>query len=202
MTSAAYSQKLFKSQGILSGIIARKDAAASRLSASRERQKNVDAAQAFLQKVAQDTQSQLKYHINDLVNMALSACFPDEYDFDINFEIKRGKTEAELQFIKDGYPVDPMGASGGGCVDLAAFALRIAAWTLDQTNNTLILDEPFKWIDAERRPRAIEILKEISRRLKIQFIIVTHDEKIVDAADRVFEVRLINKVSQITVKNQ
>lgn len=159
----------------------------------------IDKAQAFIQTVAQQTQEQLRYHIEDIVQLCLDTCFPDEYKFQIIFEIKRGKTEARLCFVKDGYEVSPMDAAGGGVVDLAAFALRIAAWSLGKSDNTIVLDEPFRFLSKDLQPQAGEILQELSRKLGIQFLIVTHVHDIVDAADRVFEVSLKNKISQVRV---
>ena len=138
----------------------------------------IDKAQAFIQIVAQQTQEQLRYHIEDIVQLCLDTCFPDEYQFKIIFEIKRGKTEARLCFVKDGHEINPMDASGGGVVDLAAFALRIAAWSLGKSDNTIVLDEPFRFLSKDLQPRAGEILQELSRKLGIQYIIVTHNPPI------------------------
>jgi len=101
-------------------------------------------AQKVIQTVAQDTQNKLKFHIQDIVQLALDTCYPEVYKFCVDFEIKRGKTEAKLFFLKDGEEINPIEAAGGGVVDLAAFALRIAAWSLGKSDNTIVLDEPFK----------------------------------------------------------
>jgi hypothetical protein len=99
-----------------------------------KRLKYLEQAQVFLQKVAQDTQEQLKIHIEDIVQLALDAIFPDKYTFEIQFNIAYGKTTAELVFIskQSGHIVDPMIASGGGVVDVCSFALRLACWTLSR----------------------------------------------------------------------
>jgi DNA repair exonuclease SbcCD ATPase subunit len=149
---------------------------------------NLEKAQIFLQNVAKETQEQLKFHINDIVNLALSTCFPNEYEFSVDFQIKRGKTEASLSFIKNGNVVDPMEASGGGVVDLASFALRVSAWSISKTRNTIILDEPFRFLSKDLIPYAGEILKKLSKHLKLQIIMVTHIKEIIDTSDKVFEV--------------
>lgn len=163
--------------------------------------KMVEEAQAFLQKIAQETQSQLKYQIEDVVNLALETCFPNEYEFQILFEIKYGKTVADLVFLskKTGREIDPMNASGGGVIDLTAFALRIACYALEQgTDNVIILDEPFRFLSRDLQNRAGEILKTLSERMGIQIIMVTHIGEIIDVADKVFEVKKNNKgISQI-----
>jgi DNA repair exonuclease SbcCD ATPase subunit len=172
----------------------------------REEQGNTDMialeqALVFVQDVAQKTQSQLGNHIQDVVNTALETCFPGEYQFQLVFEIKRNKTEARLVFMKNGYEINPMEASGGGVVDVASFALRIAAWSLGKTNNTICLDEPMKFLSRDLQPRAGEILQEISRKLGIQFIMVSHVSDIIESADRVFEIYL-NKGGKSMIKRQ
>lgn len=154
--------------------------------------KLLEQAQAFLQKVAQDTQSQLKFQIEDIVNLALETCFPNEYEFQLQFNIARGKTDAELVFLsqKTGRPIDPMNASGGGVVDLTAFALRIASYALEQgVDNVIILDEPFRFISRDLQARAGEILKSLSTKLGLQIVMVTHIGQMIDVADKVFEVK-------------
>lgn len=154
--------------------------------------KLLEQAQAFLQKVAQDTQSQLKFQIEDIVNLALETCFPNEYEFQLQFNIARGKTDAELVFLsqKTGRPIDPMNASGGGVVDLTAFALRIASYALEQgVDNVIILDEPFRFISRDLQARAGEILRSLSTKLGLQILMVTHIGQMIDVADKVFEVK-------------
>ena len=152
-----------------------------------------EEALAFVQEVAQRTQQQLVIHIEDVVNTALDTCFPGEYQFQLKFEIKRNKTEARLVFLKNGYEIEPIEASGGGVVDVASFALRIAAWSLGKTRNTICLDEPMKFLSRDLQPRAGEILSEISKKLNIQFIMVSHVADIIQSADRVFEISLNSK---------
>ena len=156
------------------------------------RMKRLEDAQTFLQKVAQETQEHLKFKIEDIVNLALETCFPNEYTFQLNFNISRGKTEAELVFLSQSSdrPIDPMNASGGGVVDIACFALRIASYVLEQgIDNVIVLDEPMKFVSKDLLDSAGEILKVLSTKLGLQIIMVTHENKFIDIADKVFEVK-------------
>lgn len=153
-----------------------------------EKRDNLEKAQIFLQKVATDTQNQLRVHIQSLMQMCLDMFWQGEIDFDLEFESKRGKSECRLVFLVDGEEVNPMDADGGGLVDIAAFGLRICAWTLGTTRNTIVLDEPMKNLSAEHRGQASQLLKEISEKLGIQFILVTHEPEIAEVADRAFRV--------------
>jgi len=159
---------------------------------------NLEKAQAFIQGVARDTQEHLRFHIENIVQLGLDSCFPGKYKFQLIFEIKRGQTEARLVFVNAaGHEVSPMDANGGGVVDVAAFALRIAAWTLGKTDNLIVLDEPFRFLSRDLRPRAAAIMSELSKRLNLQFIVVTHDADIVEVADRVFTVTQAEGVSGV-----
>lgn len=164
----------------------------------------LEEAQAFLQKVANDTQEHLKFQIEDIVNLALETCFPNEYEFSIVFVIKAGRTEANLSFIskRTGREIDPMNASGGGVVDLTAFALRIASYALDSDcDNVIILDEPFRFLSRDLQNRAGEILKKLSEKMDLQIIMVSHIGEIIDIADRTFEVKKDSEgISRVTVR--
>lgn len=161
-------------------------------------------AQAFLQDVAQKTQSKLKLQIEDIVNLALETCFPNEYEFRIDFNVSRGKTEAELIFLSKltGNKIDPMNASGGGVVDLTSFALRIACYTLQYNiNNVIVLDEPFRFISRDLQDKASQILKSLSQKLGLQIIMVTHIPELVNVADKIFEVKKIDGISKVKSYN-
>ena len=158
----------------------------------KHKQELLEQTQAFLQDIAQKTQSKLKLQIEDIVNMTLDTCFPGEFIFQIQFNISRGKTEAELVFLsqKTNRPVDPMNASGGGVVDVVAFGLRIASYVLERNiNNVIILDEPFRFLSRDLQENAGEVLKKLSEKLGIQIIMITHIEQMESIADKTFYVK-------------
>lgn len=190
MTLEQYKRKIQQLQGKKQLLEEQHRAAVVRLKDLTADQVALEESQAFLQDVAKRTQERLKVHVEDTVQLAIDTCFPDKYQFNMNFEIKRGKTEANIVFMKEGEPVEPMDASGGGVVDMAAFALRIAGWTLSNTNNVIILDEPFKFISNDLQAMAAEVLKELSKTLSLQFIIVTHRPEIIEVADCIYEVKM------------
>lgn len=158
-----------------------------------------EEAQAILQQVAQLTQEELQFHISELVTLALNAVYGDLYTFKVEFVVRRGKTECDLFFEQDGHIIDPMTASGGGPVDIASFALRIALWNLSQprSRNTIILDEPFRFLNENVRPQASALFKELSERLGLQIIYVTNEPDLAEAADKVFTVSQRQGVSKV-----
>lgn len=147
---------------------------------------NIMKAQAIAQAVAKATQQQIEVQISSIVSLALSSVFPDPYEFKAVFVTRRSKTECDLLFTKDGMDIDPMTAAGGGVLDVASFALRVALWSLKKTQNVQILDEPFKFVSRDLQPRISSMLKTFSEKLKVQFVIVSHIPEIIDHADKVF----------------
>lgn len=139
------------------------------------------AAQDIAQNIAQQIQAQAHKQITGVVTNSLDAVFEEPYTFDIRFERKRGKTDAVLLFRRGELKVDPLSASGGGVVDIAAFALRLACLVLSckpRMDRVLILDEPFKFVSKEFRERVRVMMGELSAQLGIQFIMVTHIDEL------------------------
>lgn len=160
---------------------------------------NCQKARVIVQTVAEQTQKKIEYHISNLVSMALSSVFPDPYEFALKFVQRRNKTEADLLFLKDGKEGSPMDISGGGALDVASFALRVAIWSIKPTRRTMILDEPGKFISRDLQIKFSEMIKQLSTSLGLQFIIVSHIPEITEAADKVFEVTNKNGESFVTV---
>lgn len=98
------------------------------------------------------------------------------YQFRIEFGRKRGRTEARLLFVRDGEEIDPISASGGGVVDVTAFALRLACLILTRpaVRRLIVLDEPFKHLSAEYRVRVRSMLEGLAEQMDTQIILVTH----------------------------
>lgn len=164
--------------------------------------KNNEEARQIIKEVGIKTQEQLQYHIGDITSLALEAVFPDPYQLELEFTQRRDKTECDIYFVRDEERTDPIGASGGGAVDIASFALRIASWSLKMPHfrNVIILDEPMKNLSKEFQERASKMLQEVSRKLEIQFIIVTHEPALSSYSDKIIGVGIKNKISKVIMK--
>lgn len=159
---------------------------------------NALAARTIVQNVAEATQNKLEYHISSLVTAALSAVFPDPYSFELRFVQRRNKTEADLVFIKNGNETDDLlNSAGGGVVDIASFALRVALWSIAKTRPVLIMDEAFKYLSVDLQDKASSMLKEISEKLGLQIILVSHLPQIISAADNVIMIENIKGESKV-----
>ena len=158
-----------------------------------------EQAREIVREVGMKTQQQLQFHISDITSSALEAVFTDPYELKVEFVQRRNKTECDLTFVRGDLEIDPIEASGVGAIDIASFALRIASWSMmrPKTRNTIILDEPFRYLSANYQEQASLMLKELSQKLGLQFIIVTHEEILAEHADRIFEVKIKNGISRV-----
>ena len=162
-------------------------------------------ARIVIQLVAQQTQEKLQYKISELGSLALAAVFPRPYKLFVEFIPRRGKTECDILFERDGEKFNPMEDSGGGAVDVAAFALRPSIWSLviPRKRALFILDEPFSGLKGEvANEQILKIVHEISKRLSSQVIMIADEridrEVLAENCDSLMEVFNNNGISRIS----
>lgn len=155
--------------------------------ALEERAKAIQEAQLYIQKVAIETQAKVVVKIEAIVNKVIQTVFPD-YSFELKYEIKRGKSEAQLKFYKGLNEIDVMESDGGGVCDVTSVALRLAIWSLSSTANIMLLDEPDKCLSVDLRPRFSEVLHELSNKLNLQVITPSHSTSTQEIADKLFTI--------------
>jgi DNA repair exonuclease SbcCD ATPase subunit len=167
-----------------------------------------EMALEIVKQVGLTTQKQLEYHLSEQVSLAMEAVFDDPYHLKVNFQEKRGKTEVELLFCRRDMEFPPIGSAGGGAIDIASLALRIAYLSMRRDKKIrpfLLLDEPFSRLKGEdANKKALAIIQEISRNLGLQIIMVSDErvprEDIISNADKVYEVSQNRKgISQVSV---
>lgn len=159
------------------------------LEIAENRYNNALKAREIITTVAKDTQQQLEIRITNIVTMALAAVFPDPYQFVLRFTERRNQTEADLLLVRDGEEVNPIDATGGGVLDVVSFALRVAVLLMSNYRRIIILDEPFRHLSEDLQPKASEMMKMLSDKLGIQFIMVSHEDGIIGSADNVITIK-------------
>lgn len=170
---------------------------------NRKKVKNLTEAHEIVKLVGGETQQQLQFHISDITSLALESVFPNPYKLIMDFVERRGKIECDLLFERNGNIIKPKDAAGFGQMDIASLALRVALWSMQfpRTRPTIILDEPFHFLSRNFHEAASQMVKELSDKLGIQFIIATHIPELAEYADRVFEVKIKNEVSTVKQLN-
>lgn len=141
--------------------------------------KDAQDALELLQTCAEACQRLATSQIAGVVTRCLQAVFGDEaYSFSIQFEQKRSRTEALLGFQRGGKEFSPLSSSGGGTIDVASFALRLAALLLNKPplRRLLVLDEPWRCLSVDYRPKMKSLLETLARETKVQIVFVTHSK--------------------------
>jgi len=174
----------------------------TKLKVNRKQVKNLEKAHEIVKLVGGETQQQLHYHISDITSLALEGVFENPYKLILDFVERRGKVECDLLFERDGATIKPKRASGFGALDIASLALRVACWSMQspRTRPTIIIDEPFRNLSERYHEPASQMVKEISNKLGIQFIISTHTPALAIYADREFKTTIKNGKSKIKIQ--
>lgn len=150
------------------------------LEEATEELENTQEAQAIVVAMASGLQAAVHSRLSAVVTKALKAVFDDPYEFALRFETKANRTNVVLVFTRDGLEVDaPLDACGGGVVDVAAWALRMACLILARPHarRLLVLDEPFKFVWAGGRDKVAQLVSVLSSELGVQLLIVTHEQE-------------------------
>jgi len=158
---------------------------------------NIEKARAVVQTVANSLQKSLETRITNIVTMALSAVFDDPYEFKVEFVTRRNQTECDMLFVRNGNECEPIDSSGGGALDIASLALRMAVWSIKKTRAIQVLDEPAKFLSRDLQDKASTMLSTLSDELGIQLILVSHIPEMISAADKVFDVSNVDGYSVV-----
>jgi len=133
--------------------------------------------------------------VEKVVTDALRAVFGPSLAFEVEMTERRGRPEAEFFIVSNfggaSVRTPVLDARGGGVVDVASLALRVlAAVATSPRQAPVILDEPGKHL-SEGYSRALgEILKALSQETGRQFVVVTHDSRLVEQGDAVYRVEM------------
>ena len=113
---------------------------------------------------------------------------------------ERGKEKLKVFVIHNGKEKDISYLSGGELIALGlAFRLALSSFMIRGKIPILILDEPTPFLDEERRKKLVDITTNYLRRIP-QVIIVSHDDELKDAADRVISVEYLGGTSKVYVE--
>lgn len=149
---------------------------------------------SFLNRFSSELREQISKEIENLVTRVLRKVLGTEkYSFKIQFQVKRGTTEAVflLWDNENKHDIDIINSSGGGVADIISTILFFAFLQIkNDGSDFLLFDEVGKNISADKREMFFGLLKELIDTYNKQIIYVSHQEELISVADNVILLEL------------
>lgn len=124
-----------------------------------------------------------------LITYGLKTIFDDQ---DITFSPvitkKNNKIYIELNTVIDGVEVD-YESFGGSVATIESFLLRILCIIKNKQARLLLLDETFSAVGDLYIPNASRLVSELSKKLGLDVLLVTHQKEFRHGADHVYKVK-------------
>lgn len=126
--------------------------------------------------------------VEQLETYGLRAIFKDQaLAFKIETTTKRGIQWMEPRLSQGGVEAPILDAFGGGPATVVAFLLRVLVCRRLGLAPVILLDEPFAMVSAEYIENVGALLRELAERLKMTFVMVTHEHAFLEFAHRAYE---------------
>lgn len=152
-------------------------------------------AQQILQNLEGAWRREFEKNLAALVSHGLTAVFGEPLALKVENRVVRDVLATELSLVRgagtDAIETPVLGASGGSVVNVLSLLLRVllVISARPPLRRILILDEALEYLDEYSMPAAVgTLIRELAERLDLQFIIVSHEPALVEAADRAYEV--------------
>lgn len=142
-------------------------------------------------------QEEVQQVIEQLVTECLQYIFGASFSFKMENRIVRNQPETYLYVLENGNLFSLKEDEAGGVLDIVSLALRIAIWAIqvNKTQAIMIFDEPARFLSKNNLFSFGKMLKEVSSKLKLQMILVSHEEGIINLADSSYRVFRKNEIS-------
>jgi len=159
----------------------------------------LDKVQVILNHMEQSLRGNFITYIEELVSYGISIVFDENMKFIIEYS-RRANMPVVNFYIEDSQgTTDIYGAKGGGLVNIVAFLLRVILLVhcKPSLQRIMFLDESFSMVSRKFLPNVAQLLRELSDKLQIQFVLITHEDTFKDVADKIYEVEKKNGISHV-----
>jgi hypothetical protein len=134
--------------------------------------------------------------MDQIITYGLSTVFPKrDIEFKSSLEERGKKLWINLDTYYDGNLVDPDNKSSVSVIE--SFLLRILCIIKLKKANILLLDETFAAVGAENIDDTSSLLSEMSKKLGLDILLVTHNPGGNQWANQCFQARLKNKCLEV-----
>lgn len=166
--------------------------ALNRRTTAEERTDAYEEARVALEEMEKSWRRQFEEKLSALVSHGLTAVFGEETRVTIETETKRGTAHMTLKLTQGGVELgNIIDSTGGSIVSVLSVLLRVmlTVSVRPPLRRLIVLDEPLHGaVDPSHIPTFGTLLRELSDRLDLQFIVVAHEVDLEEYADVVHEV--------------
>ena len=147
----------------------------------------------FLEEIANLRRNSIKSKIESILTEAIKMIYGENYKVELTYSFKNNRSNMEIEAVKTtqfGEVRRTMEGFGGGVSDCIAVPLRLLVLLGSrQTDKVCILDEAFKHVDIDRVDNVAQFIKNISSKLGIQIILLSHHEVMTGVANKVYQIQ-------------
>lgn len=135
----------------------------------------------------------LREKIDNIITRGLRLVFGEGYASKLSFDISRGQAVMKTKLVTSigdkEFEADVATAHGGGTVNFCSMLYRILVLALVRPRQrpVIFFDEALKNLSQEYLEPASMFLKEISEKLGIQLIIISHRREVQEIGDKIYE---------------
>ena len=142
----------------------------------------------FLLIVSANYRDQLCKLFTSLVTEALSSIFEKDIRFQIKLYSYRNEPAIDVSVIENNLEIDPQKSCGGGLNDIISLVIKIIFIHLKKSSKIIILDEPLKFLSRDYIEQSSNFIRDISKRLNIQIILVSHKPDLEISCDKLINI--------------
>ena len=145
-------------------------------------------------------------HLSDLLNSSVQSIFFDrQYSIELNVTELRNQNQLKIllhEDTPDGHIVSDINDNGYGLKGIIGFILQCYFIIYYKQDPILFLDEAFGNLSSQYLPYLKALIQSLTNKYGFRFILITHDERLMEMADRTYRVRLGEvKLVDMTNKN-
>jgi len=191
--------------------VGQRDTLSRKLSRSKERLLAIDKdtdtlskASVFLQTLSDTTRQQIIDRISNIVTDALQKVKDHNLEFRMLLSTERNQMDVKFvvfdKITQREY--DILDSCGGSIAEIVSFPLKISLllkWE-PPLSRLLILDETFKFLSVIDQELMGDFVRQVSEKLNLQIILITHSEIISQKANAIFLIEKVNGISRVFVR--
>lgn len=189
-------RQFYTAKGQRDNLHKQKDKWSGEIEATKSQQEKTMLMKQLLETATEEAREGGKKVLAETSTNAVQMVMDGGLEVDMKISMKRGVPNADLVIRKETegliLETDPAEQEGGGLADIVSVAMFISMGMLvgDQNKAPYFMDEPTKYVSKGNSDSVAKFLKEIVEYSGKQTILVTHDEVVAEAGDKVFKVEM------------